>query len=338
MNLFDAIEKHPEPWVLTEAFVALAVMAFIDIVTIWQFSMFVFYCMPVFVVALRFPRRIGIGFVIFAALVAMVANFDTVPHLGWAGFVWTAVNRLIGFLFAAACGISIREVRKETARRLDSMKHARELERQIIRAGEREQMRIGHDLHDGLCQTLAALDCASQCLKLHLEAEGSSRATLAAEIKKGLSNATLEARNLARGIYPAALEADGLINALRDLVMTTNALCDGLIHFESGEEILVEDSDLALHLYRITQEAMGNALRHANATRVHVRIIQEDQRLRITVTDDGCGSALQGRSDGMGLRTMHHRAKLIGAELKIETRPSEGTIVRCSLPLQAPAG
>jgi signal transduction histidine kinase len=335
VNLFDSIEKHPRPWVLAEALVALALMAFVDVITTWQFSMFVFYCMPVFVVALRFPRRIGIGFVIFASLVATAANFDTVPHLGWPGFTWAAVNRLIGFLFAAACGISIREVRTETARRLEFVEHARELEREIIRAGEREQMRIGRDLHDGLCQTLAALDCASHCLKQHLEAEGSSRANLAAEIKKGLSNATLEARNLARGIYPAALEADGLIHALRELVMTTNALCDDLIHFESGEEIVVEDSDLALHLYRITQEAMGNALRHANATRVHIQIIQENQRLRITVTDDGCGSALQGRSDGMGLRTMRYRAKLIGAELKIETRPSEGTTVRCSLPLQA---
>jgi len=337
VNLFDAIEKHPRPWILAEALVALAVIALLDIITTWQFSMFVFYCIPVFVVALRFPRRVGIGFVIFAALLAMAANYDTVQFLGLGGFAWSAVNRLIGFLFAAACGISIREVHKETARRLESMGRARELEREIVRAGEREQMRIGHDLHDGLCQTLAALDCASQCLKLHLEAECSPRANLAAEIKKGLSNATLEARNLARGIYPASLAADGLIHALHDLVMTTNALCNGLIAFESGEDIVIKDSELALHLYRITQEAMSNALRHANATRVQVRIIQDNAQLRITVADDGCGSALQGRSNGMGLSTLRYRAKLIGADLKIETRPSGGTTVHCSLPLQARA-
>jgi signal transduction histidine kinase len=333
VNLFDVFEKHPKPLILAEAFVALALFAFIDIITIWQFSMFVFYCMPVFVVALRFSRRVGIGFVIFSALVATAANYDTVQHLGLGGFAWTGVNRLIGFLFAAACGMSIRDVRKETVRRLDSLEHARELEREIVRAGEREQMRIGHDLHDGLCQTLAALDCASQCLKLHLEAECSPRANLAAEIKKGLSDATLEARNLARGIYPASLEADGLINALRDLVLTTNALYNGLIHFEGGEEIVVQDPELALHLYRITQEAMSNALRHANATRVQIRIVQENRRLRITVSDDGCGSALQVRSSGMGLNTMRYRAKLIGAEFKIDTGPSKGTTVCCSLAL-----
>jgi hypothetical protein len=132
VNLFDAIEKHPRPWILAEALVALAVIALLDIITTWQFSMFVFYCIPVFVVALRFPRRVGIGFVIFAALVAMAANYDTVQYLGLGGFAWSAVNRLIGFLFAAACGISIREVHKETARRLESMGRARELERVMI--------------------------------------------------------------------------------------------------------------------------------------------------------------------------------------------------------------
>jgi signal transduction histidine kinase len=335
VSLIDTFEKQSRAWILAEAFVALAVMAVVDIVTAWQFSLFVFYCMPVFIVALHFPRRLGIGFVVFAALVAMAANYDTIPFLGWGGFAWSAINRLIGFLLAVACGIAIQRIRKETAQRLETMEHACDLEREIVRAGEREQMRIGHDLHDGLCQTLAALDCAAQCLKIRLEAECSPQAKVASQIKKGLSDATIEARNLARGIYPASIEADGLIVALRELVITTNALRQGAIGFESGEGIIVKNPEVALHLYRITQEAMSNALRHANAKRVRIQIIQQNQQLKISVTDDGCGSAIQGRSDGMGLRTMRYRAKLIGAEIKIETRPSEGTAVHCSLPVPA---
>jgi signal transduction histidine kinase len=199
-------------------------------------------------------------------------------------------------------------------------------------------MRIGQDLHDGVCQTLAALDCAAQCLKMDLETEGSPQVKLAAEIQKRLSAATLEARNLARGIYPVSMEMDGLSLALHELVMTTNTLFHAKIVFESDEDIVVKDAEVAMHLYRITQEALSNAMRHANASHVNVRLTREARRLTISVADDGCGSAIQGRPDGMGWRTMSYRARLIGAELKMETRPAAGTTVRCSLPMPVLAG
>jgi signal transduction histidine kinase len=335
MNLIDAFGKQPKSWMLTEAFLGVALVALIDVITPPQFGWLVFYAVPVFFVALNFPKRIGIGFAIFATIVGTVANLDSVPLRGWRGYSWGAVNRFGGLLFAAGCGISIQSFREETRRRMQAFEHAQELEREIVRAAEREQMRIGQDLHDGVCQTLAALDCAAQCLKMDLETEGSPQARLAAEIQKRLSGATLEARNLARGIYPVSIEGDGLGIALRELVLTTNALCHGMIGFESDEDIVVRDSEVAMHLYRITQEALSNAMRHSNATRVNVRLVRDDERLSISVADDGCGSAIQSRPDGMGWRTMRYRAKLIGAEIKVETKPSGGTTIRCSLPVPA---
>ena len=186
-----------------------------------------------------------------------------------------------------------------------------------------------------MCQTLAALDCAAQCLKLDLETAGSPQAKLAADIQKGLSAATLEARNLARGIYPVSIKGDGLGIALRELVMTTKSLTHAPIGFESDDDIAVRDSEVAMHLYRITQEALSNAMRHANATRVDVSVTRKNQLLNISVADDGCGSAIQARPDGMGWRTMRYRAKLIGAEIKMESKPSGGTTVRCSIPYYA---
>jgi signal transduction histidine kinase len=109
------------------------------------------------------------------------------------------------------------------------------------------------------------------------------------------------------------------------------------IGFESDEDVVVQDSEVAMHLYRITQEALSNAMRHSNATRVDVRLMRDRQGLSISVVDDGCGSSLQGRSDGMGWRTMHYRARLVGAQLEKLTPSSGGTTVRCSLPLPAPA-
>lgn len=333
MNLIDSFGKQPKSWMMAEAIVVLILVAIIDIITPWQFSWFIFYVAPVFLVALNFPRRVGITFAVVTAVVAWLANYDSAEYRGTPAYVWSGVNRLGGLLIAAGCGISIQNFREETRRRLETLEHSQHLEREIVSAGEREQMRIGQDLHDGVCQTLAALDCAAQCLKLDLEAEGSPQVKLAAEIQKRLSAATLEARNLARGIYPVSIQGDGLGLALRELVMTTNSLCQGKIGFESDEDVVVKDSEVALHLYRITQEALSNAMRHANATHVSVRLRRGPQHLTISVADDGCGSSIQARPDGMGWKTMRYRAKLIGAEIRMETKPAEGTTIRCLLPV-----
>jgi signal transduction histidine kinase len=332
MNLIESFGKQRPGWMLAEAVLFIVAVMALDLVTTWQFSMFIFYSIPVFLISLHFPKRIGIGFAFFALTAALLANLDSLPARGIGGFAWAGVNRLTGFLFAATCGISIRNFRDEMRRRLEALEHAQELEREIVSAGEREQMRIGQDLHDGVCQTLAALDCAAQCLKIDLEHEGSPQVKLAGEIQKRLSAATLEARNLARGIYPVTIQGDGLGIALRELVMTTNTLCQGKIGFEGDDDIVVKDSEVALHLYRITQEALSNAMRHANATRVDVRLLRDQQRLTISVADDGCGSAIQGRPDGMGWKTMRYRAKLIGAEIKVDSKPAGGTTIHCSLP------
>ncbi|MEI9895742.1 MAG: histidine kinase [Chthoniobacter sp.] len=184
MNLIDAFARQPKSWMLMEALLYLAGVVFLDLVTTWQFSMFVFYSIPVFLIALHFPRRMGIGFAFFVAAAALLANLDSIPRRGMAGFAWAGVNRTTAYLFVAACGISIQNVRQEMRQRMQVLEHAQELEREIISVGEREQMRIGQDLHDGVCQTLAALDCAAQCLKLDLETEGSPRAKLAGDIQK----------------------------------------------------------------------------------------------------------------------------------------------------------
>jgi len=337
MNLIEAFGKQPRSWILAEAIFTVLLVAVVDVFTPWQFSMFVFYAAPPFIVALYLPRNVGIGFAIFTAITGWAANYDSLKFRGLASYAWMGCNRMIAMLFVAACAISIRNFREEMRRRVRALEHAQELEREIVSAGEREQMRIGQDLHDGVCQTLAALDCAAQCLKLDLETEGSPQAKLAGEIQKRLSAATLEARNLARGIYPVSMETDGLSMALRELVMTTKTLHHASIGFESDEDIVVKNSEVAMHLYRITQEALSNAMRHANATRVNVRLMRENQHVTISVADDGRGSSIQSRPDGMGWRTMRYRAKLIGAEIKVESKPSGGTTIRCSLPAIAMA-
>jgi signal transduction histidine kinase len=221
---------------------------------------------------------------------------------------------------------------------LETLERANELERELVRAGEREQMRLGQDLHDGVCQTLAALNCAAECLRLDLEADVSPRVKIATEIQKSLSEATLEVRNLARGIYPIWKEGETIVSAVRSLVTRLNTLCRGRIEFRSCGDVLPLEPENAIHLYRITQEALQNAMRHANASRIFVEVAVDDESLTLTVGDDGCGSAVQMRPDGIGWRTMKYRAKLIGANISFASPKSGGTLVRCALPLSALAG
>jgi signal transduction histidine kinase len=322
---------------MAEALTYLTLIAAIDLVTTWQFSMFIFYCLPVYLVAAYFPKKTALGFVCLAAILSTIAAYDSIPVRGLGGYVWSAINRLGGLFFASACGISLRNSREEMQRRYEALQRTQELEREIVRVGELEQQRIGQDLHDGVCQTLAALDCAAQCLKLDLDNDGSPRTGLATEIQRQLSAATLEARNMARGIFPVSISADTLPDALQDLVTTMDGLFNGTIGFERDEDIVVHDAVEAMHLYRITQEALSNAMRHANATHIGVEVRQNEHQLAISVTDNGCGSAIQDlkRPNGMGWHTMRYRANLLGAELSLRTEPGHGTEVRCTLPIAA---
>lgn len=333
MKLLLAFTRQPKPWILFEALLCLAIVGVVDCQTPWQFSLFVFYAAPIFVVAFCFGQRSGIAFAAFSAGVSWFANLGTQPFSDMTGYGWSIVNRLTAFLFVAVCGASISRFREETRKHLVALEHAQKLEREIVRVGDREQMRIGQDLHDGVCQSLAALDCATECLKVELETSGLlPQAVTAQQIQKLLQETTVEARNLARGLVPVAMEPDGLVTALRGLVTTTGALRHAAIDFESHGEIEIKDTDVATHLYRIAQEALSNAMRHANATHVSVSVTRDATALHIVVADDGSGSSTQPRPDGMGWRTMRYRAKLIGADIKVETKPGSGTTVRCSLP------
>jgi signal transduction histidine kinase len=240
---------------------------------------------------------------------------------------------LFGFLMAMACGVWFRNYRQEMQARIEELQRVQKLEREVLKAGERERERIGQDLHDGVCQTLAALDCSIECLKLDLETDGSPHIDLAREIQQQLSAATLETRNVAYGIFPVTLTADSLPAAVQSLVDTTNRFSRGIVSAQINDEISLKDREIALHLYRITQEALSNAVRHSNATRIEVDLRRNNDELWLTVTDNGCGFATTKPAEGMGSKTMRYRSNLMGAHLTVRSVPSHGTTVCCKMPL-----
>ena len=212
----------------------------------------------------------------------------------------------------------------------------KQLENEILAAGERERHRIGSDLHDGLGQQLTALELMCTVLKEDAR-ENPAMAKRLDTMGKLLREAIVQTRLLARGLVPVDSDPDALQIGLTELAERINSLGRSRCEFECREPVLLADAFVAGHLYRIAQEAVNNALKHARAKTVKIRLARADSALLLEITDDGDGLA-KGRSatrgGGLGLGVMHHRASAIGAELTVDSKRGKGVTIR--LPPPAP--
>ena len=203
------------------------------------------------------------------------------------------------------------------------------LEDDVLRISELEQRRIGQDLHDGICQQLAAIELKSETLAGALEKKAKAQAGQAEEIGRLVREAISHTRSLARGLSPFILETEGLTSALRDIAQSLEKIYGVKCAFtgEGGEAI--NDLAVATHLYRIAQESVNNAVKHGKAKNVQMQLSVSPEKLLLVVTDDGSGFTPSARSPGMGLRTMQYRAGIIGATLLVQSQPMRGARIVC---------
>ncbi len=201
----------------------------------------------------------------------------------------------------------------------------RRLQRAATEAARLEQERLAHELHDGAGQRLVAIGLFAAALRRSLHGDGRvADAELAAELAAHIGQTLDEIRRLAHGLAPLPL-GGGLHAAL-------GALCAELQCAYCGSHAAdAIDQGVALQLYRIAQEALSNALRHAAATRVELRLDADADTVTLCVRDDGCGIGA-GAHEGLGMSTMRHRADAIGAWLDIAAPAGGGTEVRCRWP------
>jgi PAS domain S-box-containing protein len=203
------------------------------------------------------------------------------------------------------------------------------LEREILEISEREQQRIGRDLHDDLGQRLVGISYLSQALSNQLDANGSPEAGHAAKITGLLKDALALTRSLARGLHPVALKSGGLVASLHDLAERTAEIFRIECRFDGPENEPLLAQSVATHFYRIAQEAVTNSVNHGKAS--HITITLDAGGL--TVRDNGSGMPRPNpRHKGMGLRIMRYRADVIGATLTFENPPSGGTLINCRIP------
>jgi PAS domain S-box-containing protein len=207
------------------------------------------------------------------------------------------------------------------------------LEQEILRISELEQRRIGQDLHDGLCQHLAATELMCQILEQNLAKRSKAAAGRVAEIGRQVREAISQTRLLARGLSPVVVESEGLMSALQELAANTERMFRVQCEFRCEIPVLVNDHSTATHLYRIAQEAISNAIRHGKARRMVVSLQGLADRIVLTVKDNGSGLPKDpAAAKGMGLRIMQYRAGMIGGSLGIQSDATKGgTLVTCSI-------
>ncbi len=210
------------------------------------------------------------------------------------------------------------------------------LEREVVSAGERERLRIGRDLHDGLGQELTAVSLGLQSLRRKLEDEQSLQAQSVQDFTETIQAMIGEVRIIAQQLSPVFSTQRGLCAALRALVNdiseNSDIKCTARCTFDDD----IHDVEIATHLYRIAQESIHNALTHARAQNIELRYGRDGNSLFLEVLDDGTGiPARESRSDGMGLRSMYYRARMLHGRLEVGLRTQGGTRVLCSCPSQS---
>lgn len=207
----------------------------------------------------------------------------------------------------------------------------RHLEHELLEISAKERRRLGHDLHDGLGQHLAGIALKTKVMEEMLAAANSPQSSAAREVVRLINNAIRQTRNLAKGLDPVHVEADGVVAALGTLSAQSQDLFRLDCIFTCSQQRLAINPEASLALYRIAQEAIHNAAVHGGASRVEMSLELSDTRLYLKIRDNGQGIP-PGPSSGMGLHIMRYRARSVGGILGVESTPGVGTTIFFSAP------
>lgn len=313
-----------------------------DYVTGTQISLSAFYLLPVSIAAWYVSLQFGLIVAVACVVVWVGGNvvngddaFETTFLIFWNGSV-----QLASYVVVVIAVSSIRNLQRSLEGRVAERAAALtkeiaerdRLQRQLLVISEREQRRIGQDLHDGLCQHLAGSALAGQVLHEKLAKKCLPEAMDAQHIVELIEEGVLLSRRSAKGLHPVELDAAGLMLALEEFAATTARLFNISCRFECDSPVLVHDAVTAEHMFRIVQEAVRNAINHGRATHIVIKLEMLDDGQELRIEDDGVGIPNSPSREGLGLRIMAHRAEMIGGKLRAGPRDGGGTVVCCTIP------
>jgi len=329
--------------------ITLLLVVVIGLVDFWagfEISLFVFYCLPVVVGTAALGWRFGMLTSILSVVTALVGDYVAGARYSsplvpvWKGLLALTTYLIFVWLFDTVHTLQLEmqeRVRQRTAALTAEIAERQRLEKSLLEISERERATIGRELHDDLGQHLTGTAFAGQVLGEKLQALGLAEQADAWKIVALLEEGIEKTRHLAKGLLLAEIQREGLVTALRGLASDTSGQFKISCEFRLEGEFHLDDAHAAMHLLRIAQEAVNNALRHGKARWILIHLRCLPDRLELAVRDHGLGlPAPAARGEGLGLHIMAHRAQIIGGEFLIESAKDGGTVVVCRLPRPNP--
>ena len=348
LKLLQYLEHRSRPFLMLAGLGFLVLVGIIDYLTGFELFFAVFYLLGIGLATWFIGRWYGLLLSVLSVAVWITGDIAAGAHYSspfipiWNSAIFLTFYSIVVWLLASLQSLhkGLEErVRQSTRALTQEMAERARLEKEILEVSEREQRRLGRDLHDGLCQHLTGTALAGQVLREKLQARSAPEAADAGKIIGLVEDGITMARDLARGTYQADLDAEGLMAALQELSANTAKWSKTVCVFEHDTPVLIHNATTAMHLHRIAQEAVSNAIRHGKARRIVVELSERNGRVALTVEDDGVGlpDGWQ-KSPGLGTRIMAHRAAMIGADFAVDLNPTGGTFVKCSLPIPPQSG
>jgi signal transduction histidine kinase len=341
------VARQSRTWIASACLLTTFLVGYLDYLSGPEIVISVVYAIPISTAALFVGTAPAIGLSVLAILVSL--GSDLAAGLSPRALDVPAANgalRLLFFMFLVfvlsrlrqlQSGLEIRVEERAQALARETAERER-LEQEMLEISEREQRRIGQDLHDGLCQHLTGTALASHVLAEKLSAQGLAETEAAHRIVDLVEEAISLARGMAKGLHPVELDAEGLMQALEEFAATTTELFGVACRFECPSPVLIHSPATATHLYRIAQEAVGNAIKHGQAKKIIVALEETEEGIRLDVSDDGRGlNNAAANAKGMGLRIMADRAKMVGGHFMVEAHRPRGVRLVCLIP-QIPGG
>ena len=319
-------------WLFIQALALTITIGLIDYLTGDEVTVDPFYSIPILLMVWSGNKNLAIVISLFCAFSWWWANAaGSHPYSSEWFRIWDAIVRLMFFCLVVFAGSMFKEQRDSIRDRLALLERSQQLEREIINISEREQQRVGRDLHDGVCQYLAAIGFTAAMLHRDLERDSPIRAEKAGEIANLLQDAAKRTRDLARGLSPVDRDEGGLESALNELALSTSKLAGISCSFICVGPVQIRDNARAVHLFRIAQEALSNVTKHGHAKAVVIALEACDGALSLRVSDDGLGfDPTCSERKGMGLNIMRYRARMLAGTLEIQSNSPAGTMVTCT--------
>lgn len=301
--------------------------------------------------ALRFS---AIGVAATSLTIAWITIFGTAqntgpfasPSLLSSEIVWCLYTDLIvltGFIVAAVDyerahmldklnqQVQLRTRELEAAHRKiqEGLQDRLRIESEMNQINEERQKLIGQELHDGLGQQLLGVSLLMACIQRDLQAQITPSIAAINDVGKLLDESINTLRSLSRGLFPVVLESDGLPAALRHLALYSQNASGIVCVLNCAQDLRFTNQGLMLSLYRITQEALTNALRHSGAQRVEIFLSKRGPHYRLSISDNGCGfpAFSHPKQASLGIRSMLNRARLAGGQIEFANNPSGGAVV-----------